>query len=145
MIAHSGFSRFKFSDQVAADIDALNKGLMTKAEHHASTGLPADLAAWLGDPTPVPLLTAAQKEWAKLHPLLPVPAPAAPSKLNGLNPSQMIIDDYDSIPPEVPMALHLEHLKITAKAARNFWLTIGCMIGFLIGSLLTDFLYHRYG
>lgn len=48
-----------------------------------------------------------------------------------LNPSSPPVP-ATAAPASVPMAMHLEHLEITAAASRNFWFPIGVMTGFVL-------------
>lgn len=71
------------------------------------------------------------------------PAPAAPAKLYAAGSKIVILDD-PAVDHSVPMAMHLDHLKITAKAERSF----GFRLGFLAGVTLMGIarlLDHLYG
>lgn len=72
---------------------------------------------------------------------LPVPAPAAPAILLGHSLGGAC-PGFSAIPPEVPMYLHLEHLEITARAAKHFWLTIGVITGSALTIALLGIVEH---
>lgn len=65
---------------------------------------------------------------AKKYPSAPpVPAPAAPAPFTAGHSMGSALTGIS-----VPMAMHLEHLEITAAASRNFWFPIGVMTGFVL-------------